>query len=353
MNPEIELSIVIPTLNEELTILKTVEGLSAQKDLLFEVIISDGGSVDSTCVESMKSRLAVSTITGRTGRATQLNRGAMRAKGEFILFLHADSSFSDNYALRKGIDALRARSAGSARKLFAGHFCLKFNRSINTPSLAYNFIESKARLDREGCSHGDQGILISAGHFSQTDGFDESCHILAETRFADRLRRKGEWMLLPAEIVTSARRFEQEGMKERQTLNAIIMALAAAGRDDILATLPDLYRNNDQGSRLDVGGLFTRITSLTAAFPENEQSEFWQNIGIYTSKNAWQLALFLDELKRFYGMSAGRHYGNRFLALYERHLEKIFGSRFSAGLAKTLCIAGSNAFTLLLNRHNR
>src|SRR5512133_2055709 len=112
MNPEIELSIVIPTLNEEQTILATVNNLSAQKELRFEIIISDGGSTDSTCAVSMKNRLVASTVTGRPGRAIQLNEGATRAKGEFILFLHADCSFSDNCALRKGIDKLRAEGTG-------------------------------------------------------------------------------------------------------------------------------------------------------------------------------------------------------------------------------------------------
>jgi glycosyltransferase involved in cell wall biosynthesis len=57
MRPEIELSIVIPTLNEEQSILRTLENLSGQKDLQFEVIISDGGSTDNTCVEAISGQL--------------------------------------------------------------------------------------------------------------------------------------------------------------------------------------------------------------------------------------------------------------------------------------------------------
>ena len=353
MRPKIELSIVIPTLNEEDSIPGTLESLSAQKDLHLEVIISDGGSVDNTCAEAMKSRLAISTISGRKGRATQLNAGATRVKGEFILFLHADCSFSDDYALRKGIEALRARRLESDGKPCAGHFCLNFKRSTNKPSLAYSFFESKARIDREGCAHGDQGILISAGHFKQTGGFDEKSRILAETRFADRLRCNGEWLLLPEEIITSARRFENEGLKERQTLNAVIMALGAAGREDFLARIPGLYRNGCQGSRADIKGLLARIIEMPASLSENEQAEFWENIGIYIGKNAWQLALFLDEIKRFLGKSTGKNYDNSFLAHYERYLEKIFCSRFSAMLAATACRTCSRAFSRLLYRQKR
>jgi rSAM/selenodomain-associated transferase 2 len=346
MKPEIELSIVIPTLNEEGSILRTLENLSAQKGLRLEVIISDGGSSDNTCAEAGKSRLTVSTVTGGKGRATQLNAGATRVNGNFILFLHADCSFSDDYALRKGIEALRTRRF----EPFAGHFRLKFDRSSKKPSFAYSFLESKARIDREGCAHGDQGILISAGHFKQAGGFDENSGILAETRFADMLRRKGEWILLPAEILTSTRRFEKEGLKNRQALNAVIMALGAAGREDFLARIPGLYRDDRQSSGAGIGGLMARIITMTAELSENEQKDFWENIGIYMGRNAWQLALFLDELKRHFGTSAGRNSDNRFLANYERYLEKTFGSRFSAMLAAAACKACSIAFSRLHRR---
>ncbi len=350
MRQEIELRIVIPTLNEEDSILRTLENLSAQKDLRFEVIISDGRSVDNTCAEAGKSGLCISMISGERGRAAQLNAGATKVKGEFILFLHADCCFNDDYALRKGIEALRAGRLASEGKLFAGHFCLKFNRSINTPSLAYTYFESKARIDREGCAHGDQGILISACHFKQTGGFDESSRILAETRFADKLRRKGEWLLLPAEIITSARRFEQEGLKERLVLNAVIMALGAAGREDFLTKIPDLYRNDCQGSRVDIKSLLARIIAMTSALSEKEQSEFWEKIGIYIGKNAWQLALFLGETKKILCMSAGKNFDNLFLAHYERYLEKTFCSRFAAILATTACRTCSIAFSKLVHR---
>ncbi len=353
MKPEIELSIVIPTLNEEQTILRTVENLSAQRDLQFEVIISDGGSRDATCREAMKSRLVVSTVTGMAGKAAQLNAGAAAAQGEFILFLHADSSFSENRALKNGIDALRTRYERSGGTPSAGHFCLKFDRTIKTASLAFSFHESKARLERAGCSHGDQGILISAGHFRQTGGFDEQCHILSETLFADRLRRNGEWMLLPEEIITSARRFENEGMKERQALNAIIMGLAFAGMNDILANIPELYRNDYQRSKLGFGRLFAMVKEMIDELSENDQSEFWGKIGIYLGKNAWQFALLMDEIKRYCSIGRGSNQENRILSLYEKHLEKACNSRFSTRLAGTLSRSCANALSLLLSCQKR
>lgn len=345
MQPEFELSIVIPTLNEEQIIHGTLDNLAAQKGVRFEVIISDGGSSDATCDAIAGTPLSVATVTGKAGRATQLNAGAAVVSGEFILFLHADSRFNDRDALRKGLDALR-RSSGAGGKLTAGHFRLNFARSDNTPSFAYSFLEAKARIDRQGCAHGDQGILIAAGHFRESGGFDESCQFLAETRFADRLRSTGEWLLLPAEIHTSARRFELEGLKKRLIFNAIIMALSAAGRDDILARIPELYRNDFQKSRLTIRSLSAWIMDLVAALPEKEQSEFWERIGKYLAGNVWQIALFLDELKRFCGMGPENKSDNPLLALHERYLERRL---LAVGLiARTSSLAGRFCTTLLL-----
>ncbi len=353
MKTEIELSIVIPTLNEEQTILRTVENLSAQKDLQLEVIISDGGSTDATCREALKSRLVVSTVTGMAGKAAQLNAGAATAQGEFILFLHADSSFSENRALKNGIDALRTRYERSGGRPSAGHFRLKFDRIFKSSSLAFSFHESKARVERDGCSHGDQGILISAGHFRQTGGFDAQCHILSETLFADRLRRNGEWLLLPEEIITSARRFENEGMKERQALNAIIMGLAFAGKYDLLAKIPELYRNDHQRSKMGFGRLFDRVKEMIDELPEHDQSAFWGEIGLYLGNNAWQFALLMDEILRYCRIGRESNQENRILSLYEKHLEKACNSRFSAKLASTLSRSCADTVSLLLRGQKR
>jgi hypothetical protein len=168
------------------------------------------------------------------------------------------------------------------------------------------------------------------------------------------LRRKKEWLLLPAEILTSARRFETEGLRKRQFLNAVIMASGAAGREDFLTRIPDLYRSDRQGSQEPgtyIGEVFIRITTMIDELPDNERSEFWQDIGKYMGANAWQLALFLDEMNRFF--RAERSSENRFLANYERYLEKIFCSNLSSQLAATACRTCSFAYSRLIRCQKR
>jgi len=333
MPPEIEVSIVIPTLNEENSLPLTLASLAAQREVRAEIIVADGGSRDSTGRIAAAALLPASFLQGRAGRACQLNAGAAAARGEFILFMHADSTFVDDSALRGAIDCLRQASSAAGGRLFAGHFGLRFRRSNGDRSLAYSYYENKARLNRAGCAHGDQGIMIPAELFSRSGGFDENCGLLAETRFADRLREQGGWLLLPREISTSARRFEAEGMKARQTLNAVIMALAAAERYDIVRNLPDLYPEQGKCEKLDLQPLFRLIAGRVAAMTGAERSEFWARIGAYICENAWQMPFFMDVLAGFRGRRRQDCRRSRFLEIYDRHLHGVVVNRAAGRLA--------------------
>ncbi|MBP1727947.1 MAG: glycosyl transferase [Deltaproteobacteria bacterium] len=333
MPPDLELSIVIPTINEENSLPLALASLAAQREIRVEIIVSDGGSQDSTGRIAADAVLPAAFLTGRAGRACQLNAGAAAARGEFILFMHADSAFADASALRGAIDHLRQASAASGGRLFAGHFGLRFRRSSSDRSLAYSYYERKARLNRVGCAHGDQGILIPAELFSKSGGFDESCGLLAETRFADRLREQGAWLLLPREITTSTRRFDTEGMKERQTLNAVIMALAAADRYDIVGSLPDLYREQGKSAKLDLQPVFQALAASLSVLTAAERADFWARVGSYICGNAWQILFFMDVLA---GCRCRRRVDSSrtvFLEIYDRHLDGVLKGRIAARLA--------------------
>jgi glycosyltransferase involved in cell wall biosynthesis len=298
-----------------------------------EIIVADGGSQDATGRIAADAVLPVAFLQGRAGRTCQLNAGAAAARGEFIVFMHADSAFADEFALRGAIDFLRQASFASSGRLFAGHFGLRFRRSSCDHSLAYRYYESKARLNRSGCAHGDQGILIPAELFRKSGGFDESCGLLAETRFADRLREQGAWLLLPWEITTSTRRFETEGMKERQTLNAVIMALAAADRYDIVTSLPDLYREQGKSAKLNLQPLFQVLAGRVSALTAAERADFWAKAGSYICGNAWQILFFMDVLAGFRSRRGVDSSRTCFLEIYDRYLDGVLKSRIAARLA--------------------
>lgn len=322
-----EVSIIIPVFNEAENIGRLFTTLAAQQGATLELIICDGGSTDATLerVENLAGRFPfpVRIAQGKRGRSRQLNAGAAAATAENLLFLHADSGFADSHALRKGLDALGKAITARGDELVAGHFALTFIRSRTTPSRAYYYYECKARLHRPGCTHGDQGFLLRRSFFKAVGPFDDTLPLLEDTRLAEAVRTKGEWLLLPVEIQTSARRFETEGLAPRQTLNAILMSLAATGREEFLRELPSIYQSHDRASRLVLAPSFRKIRELIHTLPLKERLKFWFATGEYVRANGWQIAFYLDVRINFTsGRPAGKGETN-VLDFYDRHLDQL------------------------------
>lgn len=298
-----ELSLIIPTLNEAEGLKRLFAMLSAQQGARFELVIADGGSTDGTAERARKlaaaAPFAVKVIETERGRGKQMNAGAAAASGGVLLFLHADCAFPDPLALRTALDAFTQAIAAGGSDRVAGHFRLRFDRIAPGPSLPYYFYEWKARLHRPGCTHGDQGLLLGRRFFAEAGPFDESLPILEDVGLAERVAALGQWLLLPVEIVTSARRFEREGLRERQTLNALLMNFATIGWDPFLAELPHLYQSQDRAGRLLLGPVLRLIADLLRPLPRRERRRLWRETGRYVRANAWQISLFLDVRRHF------------------------------------------------------
>lgn len=295
--PEPELSVIVPTLNEAGTIGRLLDALAAQRMVSLELLLCDGGSTDGTAA-LVRGRAGdipfpVTVTESEPGRGRQMNVGAAAARGETLLFLHADSILAAPLALREGLDHLAAAGARRGDNRVAGHFRLRF-AGDGTTTLPYRFYERKAQLHRSGCTHGDQGLLVHREFFGRIGPFDEELPILEDLRIAERIATAGEWVLLPAELVTSARRFEAEGLRARQTLNAILMNFAAIGWQQGVEELVGSYRSQDRAGRLMLGHHLARIAALMAALPLRERLGLWYRTGGYVRGNAWQIPLFLD-----------------------------------------------------------
>jgi hypothetical protein len=303
-HPDIpELSIVVPVLNEVDAVRPLLQMLAVQEGVSMELFLCDGGSCDGTiaaaAVAAEQYHLQLTIMPCNAGRGRQMNAGAGSARAKTLLFLHVDSLFRDPRALRGGLDRLDAAITARGDDRVAGRFGLRFNRTTTGGERGYHFYECKARLDRPGCIHGDQGFLLRRSLFEALGSFPESPSMLAETRFAGTVQHKASWLLLPAEIHTSARRFEDEGLAVRQTLNAVIMSLAATGHDRMLAELPGLYRSRGEGSETGLHPVLQAISAWIAAMPPVERTAFWRATGSYVRDNAWQLAFALDTRRRF------------------------------------------------------
>ncbi|MCW8859100.1 MAG: TIGR04283 family arsenosugar biosynthesis glycosyltransferase [Deltaproteobacteria bacterium] len=305
-NPQVaDLSIIVPVLNERDDLPDFFSDLERQQGVCFELIISDGGSTDGSLEWLEKQSLppfSYRLLNCSKGRGRQLNRGIEKAAAEWLLFLHVDSRFSDPLALRKGLNHLiRAESLN-----VAGHFALSFRRSGFQPSAGYYFYEWKARLGLAETVHGDQGFLIHRQLVEQVGPFSETLSAMEDTDFAERLRQLGQWQLLPAEISTSTRRFEREGLWQRQLLGAIIMCSRVIGWDDFFRAAPHIYLQQSDTEKLHLVPFFILIRRLHKNLTLPERWKLWYLQGSYVRNHAWQLFFALDAHRSFrHGLSVG------------------------------------------------
>ena len=129
------LSIVIPTLNEALHLPLLLSDLNVWAND-FELIIVDGGSIDLTISIAQIQRVDV-IKSPKKNRGYQLKTGASNARGDWLLFLHADSR------LRIGwVRSLSQIIQNKKSKNFAWYFDFK----IKKDNLEYRFLEIAVAL---------------------------------------------------------------------------------------------------------------------------------------------------------------------------------------------------------------
>jgi glycosyltransferase involved in cell wall biosynthesis len=295
-----------------------------------ELILSDGGSSDDGIARA--KRLAPSLpfpltiLQGARGRGGQMNRGSEAARGGTLLFLHVDSAFPDPLSFRKGLDALAGAGYNGA-----GHYALEFDFPAAAPR-PYRFYAAKASLDRPGCTHGDQGLLVKARFFAELGGFPTGLPVMEDTFLADRIRKSGTLLLIDACIKTSPRRFLAEGLLQRQTLNAILMDLAHIGRFDLINALSSSYRSQGKTAALSLLPFLATLKREIAQLPAPQRRRLWRETGRYVRGNAWQIPFYFDFLLG--GCEAGT--GGRLLALHDRVMERVLDNKAADYAAATL-----------------
>lgn len=322
-----ELSIIIPTLNEAESLPLLLADLARQREVAFEVVVSDGGSVDSTCTMAQglfaAGKLSGNCVVGPRGRGRQLNLGVRDAKADWLLFLHADSRIGDELQLRKALDFIFEYQQQQTGLMTAGRFLLAFDARAEENRFALFYYEAKARLGRPGCIHGDQGMLMTKACLQEAGWFREDLPVMEDTSIAEVIRTSGQWLLLPGVIVTSARRFQIEGINARQTLNALMMNFLAIGWLDFFLNAPDIYRQQDRTQPLKLLPFFTQIKDLLGKMPIRQRWRIWLATGSYVRGQAWQLGFALDCRKAYQGGYEPGQQEDAWLRWFDRWFEPL------------------------------
>jgi len=325
MNPE--LSIIVPTLNEADTLSLLFTDLTEQKGVAFEIIVSDAGSTDSTVEIARRfildNALVGTCVVGPVGRGRQLNAGVGAARADWLLFLHADSRLPEHNQLQQALQFMRDHQNRFGTALAAGRFSLYFEREPGTHSFGLFYYETKARLGRAGCVHGDQGMLLRKTFFDQVGPFREDLPVMEDTTLAEQIRNRGEWLLLPGKIITSARRFETEGWQARQTLNALMMNFLAIGWLDFFVMAPAVYRQQDKTRPLQLAPFYQLIDELLSRLSCRQRWSLWLATGAYVRGQAWQLGLALDCRKAYQHNAGPLQRPGRWLNLFDRWFDTL------------------------------
>lgn len=211
------LSVIIPVFNEAAIIQSTMSWL-VNNDInnqVLEIIVVDGGSSDGTAELAGTSGAIV--IHSSKGRAAQMNAGAALAKGEVLYFLHADTRPPINYlalinqAMDNGFDM------GCFRLQFdVDHWFLRANTWFT-------------RFNINSFRFGDQSLFVKKEVFIKTAGYDVSHIVLEDQEMIRRLRKVGKFTVMPAAIITSARKYTTNGIYKTQAVYFLIYALYRFG----------------------------------------------------------------------------------------------------------------------------
>jgi rSAM/selenodomain-associated transferase 2 len=212
-------SIIVPVLNEADQINPLIEHIHNQGfGPLYEVIVVDGDPQGGT-VRIIQDKDVIA-ITTEKGRGRQMNAGAAVARGEILIFLHADTKLPDG-ALEKINRALEDQNyVGGA-----------FDLRIDSDRLFLKYIATRASLRSRWnrIPYGDQAIFIRKKYFDQIGGYKE-IPLMEDVDLMRRIKKDGKQIVIfPDKVRTSARRWESEGALYTTLRNQILVRLFYLG----------------------------------------------------------------------------------------------------------------------------
>jgi len=219
MNRNPAISVIIPVLNEARGINDVIAHIRSQAALdAVEIIVVDGDPAGST-IKAI-SHPGIITAVAEKGRGSQMNCGAIRATGAILLFLHADTFLPPNAfaCIRKCMEV--TRHAGGA-------FDLGIDSERKVFRITERYVAWRTRLTR--IPFGDQAIFVRRDYFERIGGYAD-IPIMEDVDLMRRIRQRGDTIcVIPAKVMTSARRWEKEGVLYTTLRNWMLQLLYFVG----------------------------------------------------------------------------------------------------------------------------
>lgn len=207
-------SVIIPTLNESNNLAACIGSVRAASTEA-EIIVADGKSVDGT--QDLARRIGASLVEAPRGRGSQCNTGAIQATGGILLFLHADTCLPPD-----AFDVLEHVFAD--QKILLGTFLLQFEPS-DWILRCYEFFSG---IDSLFTTFGDQCITVRRNFFETLGGFPD-WPLFEDVGLLQKARRHTRIHSFPTRVITSSRRYQENGRVRQQLLNLWLMVQYMVG----------------------------------------------------------------------------------------------------------------------------
>jgi rSAM/selenodomain-associated transferase 2 len=195
----VKLVIVVPALNEADNLARLLLDL-ARDCPGAEVVVVDGGSQDETA-EVVARAPGARLLSSARGRALQMNHGAREARGDTLLFLHADTRLPGGAA--RAIEQALAEPG-----VVGGRFDVRFDNEGTLFRVIAWFMNTRSRAS--GICTGDQAIFVRRADVEAIGGYP-AIPLRADIELSRRLKRRGPVRALRLRVTTSARKWEREG----------------------------------------------------------------------------------------------------------------------------------------------
>jgi rSAM/selenodomain-associated transferase 2 len=194
------ITIILPTLNEAQTIHEALRALKPLRGDEVEIIVVDGGSTDGT-VDAARQFCDRIELAPR-GRASQMNAGGRAARGDVLLFLHADTRLPE-----MAMALIRAALRDPARHW--GRFDVRIDPPRPLLRIVAWSMSLRSRLS--GIATGDQAIFVRTSAFRDVGGYPD-IPLMEDIALSRRLNRVSAPACLRQCVTTSGRRWEKKGI---------------------------------------------------------------------------------------------------------------------------------------------